>query len=113
MTTTTHDDRRDSDRVPFRFAIRERAQGGSFEERDGNLSIGGVYFSGQHPPTGSVVEVRFFLPGHAGEVTAVGEVIRVSRADEQFGTHVRFTEIPLDAELALARFFQGGPAEAP
>jgi hypothetical protein len=111
--TSQHDDRRDSDRVPFRFAIRERSQGGSFEEHDGNLSIGGVYFSGQHPPAGSVVEVRLFLPGHTGEVTALGEVVRISRSDEHFGTHVRFTEIPLEAELALARFFQGGPPEAP
>jgi hypothetical protein len=111
--STNHDDRRDSDRVPFRFAVRETTQGGSFEERDGNLSIGGVYFSGQHPPAGSAVEVRFFLPGYATEVRARGQVIRVSRADEQFGLHVKFTEIPLDAELALARFLQGGPREGP
>ncbi len=36
------DERRDSDRVPFRFQVRERAQGGSFEEHLGNLALGGV-----------------------------------------------------------------------
>ncbi len=100
------DERRDSDRVPFRFQVRERAQGGSFEEHLGNLSLGGVYFAGYHPPVGVVVELRFILPDHEHEVAAVGEVLRVSRDGHQFGAHVRFTEIPLDCELALARFFQ-------
>ena len=45
--TVTHDDRRDSQRVPFTFQVREQALGGSFESREGNLSIGGVYFSVQ------------------------------------------------------------------
>jgi hypothetical protein len=105
----THDDRRDSQRVPFTFQVRERALGGSFEPKEGNLSIGGVYFTGNHPPTGAVVELRFIVPGHQHEVAAVGEVIRVSRDDERFGAHIRFTEIPLDCELALARYFQGAP----
>ena len=109
--TVTYDDRRDSQRVPFTFQVREKALGGSFEEREGNLSIGGVYFTGHHPPTGAVVELRFLVPGHGHEVSAVGEVIRVSREDERFGAHIRFTEIPLDCELAIARFFQGGPPE--
>ena len=108
--TNHHDDRRDSQRIPFTFQVRERALGGSFEPREGNLSIGGVYFSGAHPPTGAVVELRFMVPGHDHEVSAVGEVIRVSRDDERFGAHIRFTEIPLDCELALARFFQAAPA---
>jgi len=104
---STYDDRRDSDRVPCKFLVREAAQGGSFEERIGNLSIGGVYFAGLHPPTGSVIEVRFFVPGHESEIEARGEVIRVSREGEQFGAHIRFTDILLESELALARFLQG------
>lgn len=111
--TVTHDDRRDSQRIPFTFQVREKLLGGSFEQREGNLSIGGLYFSGDHPPTGVVVEVRFLVPGHDHEVTAVGEVIRVSRDDDRFGAHIRFTEIPLDCELALARHFQGTPPGTP
>ncbi len=106
--TVTHDDRRDSGRIPFTFQVRERSLGGSYEEREGNLSVGGVYFAGHHPPTGAVVELRFLVPGHDHEVSAIGEVVRVSREDERFGAHIRFVEIPLDCELALARLFQGG-----
>lgn len=103
-----NDDRRDSQRVPFRFQVRERELGGSFEEHQGNLSIGGVYFAGFHPTTGAVVELRFMVPGYDHEVLATGEVLRISRDGAQFGTHIRFTEIPLEAELALARFFHAG-----
>jgi hypothetical protein len=107
-----HDDRRDSPRVPFTFQVREAALGGSFETKPGNLAIGGIYYSGLHPPQGSVVDIRFLLPGHAQEIMARGEVVRVSRDPDRFGAHIRFTEIPLESELALARFFHALPAEA-
>lgn len=109
----TYDDRRDSARVPCRFLVREAALGGSFEERVGNLSIGGVYFAGLHPPAGSIIEVRFFVPGYENEIEARGEVVRVSREGDQFGAHIRFTDILIESELALARFLQGQAAGTP
>jgi hypothetical protein len=99
-------ERRDSARIPMRFLVREPALGGSFEEREGNLSIGGVLYWALHPPVGGRVEIRFFIPSFKREVSAVGEVLRVSREGDRFGTHVRFVEIPLDAEMTLARSFQ-------
>ena len=99
-------DRRDSARIPLRLHVREPALGGSFEVCDGNLAIGGVLYWALHPPVGGRVEVRFFIPAFKREVQAVGEVLRVSRDGERFGTHVRFVEIPLDAEMTLARYFQ-------
>lgn len=99
-------DRRDSTRTPTRLLVREPALGGSFEEREGNLSIGGVFYWALHPPVGGRVELRFFIPAFRREVHAVGEVLRVSRDGHRFGTHVRFVEIPLEAEMTLARHFQ-------
>src|SRR5512138_2788580 len=99
-------ERRDSHRIPVRLLVREPALGGSFEARDGNLSIGGVLYWALHPPVGGRVEVRFFIPGFKREVQAIGEVLRVSREGDRFGTHVRFVEIPLDAEMTLARSFE-------
>lgn len=100
------DERRESQRVPCRFQVREAAVGGSFVELEGNLALGGIYYSGLHPPVGVMVEVRFLLPGQHDEVMAMGEVIRVSKEGEKFGAHLRFTEIPLESELAVARFLQ-------
>jgi hypothetical protein len=101
------DDRRESRRVPIELLVREAAVGGSFETHTGNLALGGVFFDAYHPPVGSKVEVRFLVPGGREEIQAVGEVLRVSREGARFGAHVRFTEIPLEAELAIARFLQG------
>jgi hypothetical protein len=100
-------DRRDSGRVPVNLLVRDAALGGSFEPADGNLSLGGVYFDGLHPPAGSRLELRFLLPGGREEIRAMGEVLRVSRDGPRFGAHVKFVEIPLDAEMAIARFLQG------
>ncbi|BDG04269.1 PilZ domain-containing protein [Anaeromyxobacter oryzae] len=99
-------DRRDSQRVPLSLLVREPALGGSFEPHTGNLSLGGVFFEGLHPPVGSRLEVRFLLPHVPEEVRAVCEVLRVTREGPRFGAHLRFVEIPLDAELAVARFLQ-------
>jgi len=106
-----NDERRDSHRVPFRFQVREAAARGSFEEREGNLALGGIYYTGLHPPVGAVVEVRFLLPGHPEEIMALDQVLRVSRDGENFVANLRFTDIPLDSELAVARFLQTAVGE--
>jgi PilZ domain-containing protein len=99
-------DRRDSERIPIHLLVREAALGGSFEACEGNLGLGGVFFDGLHPPSGNRVEVRFLIPGTRREIEATGEVLRVSREGARFGTHVKFVDMPLSAELAIARFLQ-------
>lgn len=99
-------DRRESARVPVSLLVRDAALGGSFETRDGNLGLGGIFFDAMHPPVGSRLEVRFLLPGAPDEIHALGEVLRISREGARFGAHVKFVDIPLDAELAIARYLQ-------
>ena len=101
------DERRESERVPIALLVRDAAVGGSFEPYTGNLALGGVWFDAFHPPVGSRLEIRFLVPGGRDEVRAIGEVLRISREGARFGAHVRFVEIPLDAELAIARFLEG------
>ena len=100
-------DRRDSARIPVQLMVREVASGGSFEEHAGHLALGGVDFDALHPPVGTRFELRFLLPGAREEVRAVGEVLRVTRDGERFGAHLRFVDVPLEVELATARFLQG------
>ncbi len=99
-------DRRDSARVPIQLLVRDAALGGSFEPYVGNLGIGGVYFEAFHPPVGSRVELRFLVPGAREEIRVAGEVLRVSQEGPRFGAHVKFVDIGLDAELAIARVLQ-------
>jgi uncharacterized protein (TIGR02266 family) len=101
-------ERRESLRVPIRLMVREVALGGSFDEHMGNVSLGGVYFTRPHPPFGTRVEVRFIVPGENVEVHAEGEILEVSREAAGYGAHVRFQELPLEHELAIARFLEKG-----
>jgi hypothetical protein len=98
------EERRDSLRVPIRLLVRDATLGGSFEERNGNLGLGGVYFAEGHPPYGNRVELRFVIPGTRHEVRTAGEILRVSREGGTFGAHVKFEDLPLESELAIARF---------
>ena len=86
------------------FLVRDLEEGGSYHEREGDLSIGGIYWTGRYPPQGSLVEVRFRLSGVSKEIRAKAEIIRLSERGGGIGFHVRFTEVDLDSELAIARF---------
>jgi hypothetical protein len=97
-------DRRDSPRVPLKLLVRQVDLGGSFEEKDGDISVGGVYFADRHTPAGRQVELRFRLPGRDKEIRCQGEILRVSEGKGRYGAHVRFVDLPTDVELAVARF---------
>lgn len=102
----SHDDRRDSPRIEMTFLLRDAGDPtNEWVERQGDLSLGGIYWKGKTPPRGVDVEVRFKLPGVPKEIRAPGEIIRVK---DQGGVgidfHVRFTELDVKSELAIARF---------
>jgi hypothetical protein len=103
-------DRRTSKRVPMSFLVRNIAEGGSYEEWEGNLSLGGIYFRGRYPPLGSEVEVRFRLKGVPKEIRARGEIIRVSSRDGGLDFHVRFTELDVPSENAVAAYIEAQTA---
>ena len=102
----SHDDRRDSPRVPMKFLLHDVADAsGEWVEREGDLSLGGIYWRGKTPPHGVDVDVRFRIPGVAKELRARGEIIRVKdQGGVAIDFHVRFVEIDVQSELAMARF---------
>jgi hypothetical protein len=97
-------DRRDSPRLPIKLLVRDVEAGGSFEERDGDIGVGGVFFKERFVPTGRRVELRFQLPTMTDEIRCEGEVVHFSEADGRTGAHVQFLELPIATERAIARF---------
>ena len=98
-------DRRDSHRLPMDVEVREG--NASFEKHQGNIAIGGMFFA--QPlmlPTGSVVQLRFTLPGTEQELLVKGEVVEITSvgAPEETGTRVRFNDLDLKTELHIAKF---------
>jgi hypothetical protein len=100
-------DRRESPRVPMTFLVRDIKEGGSYEQREGDLSTGGIWWEGRYPPLGRKVELRFRIPGVVKEVTAEGEIIKLTDSGRDLGFHVRFTQLDVDSELAIARYIDG------
>ncbi len=102
---SAEDDRRDSPRVPMTFMVRDADHDeGEWEEREGDLSLGGISWLGKTAPLGREVDVRFRLPGVARELRARGEIIRIKPDDRGLGFQLRFTELETQEELAIAKY---------
>lgn len=97
------EDRRDSPRVPMRLMVRREGSSGDFEQHEGDLSLGGCAWQGSGWEQGTRVEVRFRLPILSDEVEAKGEVLHVAPGVNVPAARVRFVDLPVEAELAIAR----------
>lgn len=88
----------------MQFLVRDVAEGGSYVEREGDLSLGGISFKSSYPATGGEVEVRFRLPGVPKEIRAKGEIIQVAdHGGKGIDFHLRFVELDVQSELAIAK----------
>ena len=97
-------DRRESPRYPMTFLVRDAGEDNVWEEREGDLSIGGIHWRGKTEPKGTEVDVRFRLPGVPKEIRAHGEIIRIAEGANARSYHVRYTELDVQSELALAKY---------
>lgn len=92
----------------MKFLFRDLDEGGSYQEGEGNLALGGIFCRGRYPPVGTQVEVRFRLPGLAKEVRADAELISVGGKGASSGLHLRFTHLDVKSELAIAGYLDSG-----
>jgi uncharacterized protein (TIGR02266 family) len=97
------DERRDSPRVPMHFQVRPAEGEAVFEAREGDLSLGGCAWRGGAMQAGTHVELRFRLPALQDELRVRGEVLHVREGPNGPATHVRFVDLPVETELAIAR----------
>ena len=95
MSVATRDnhDRRDSPRVPFSFRVRCAREQEEFEQSNGDLSTGGVFWAAGHP-----------VPCRDDEIAARGEIVGSREKQGLVGFHVRFVELSTEGELAIARY---------
>jgi uncharacterized protein (TIGR02266 family) len=103
------EDRRDSHRIPARFRVRREGSQEAFEEHLGDLSLGGLGWVVPEPvPEGTRLEVYLRLPSEPEELRLSTQVLRVVPQEEEEGVRlkVRFVDVPVRMELAIARYFQ-------
>jgi len=96
-------DRRESPRLPIKVWVKNSASN-SFEQVEGDISVGGLHFVDKLPINGKQIDLRFKLPGRTEEVRVHGTVIQVSAKKAGYGAHVKFSDLDLDTQLAIARF---------
>jgi hypothetical protein len=102
---SAEDDRRESPRVPMSFLVRDADhEEGEWEERSGDLGLGGISWRGKTAPLGREVDVRFRLPGVSRELRARGEIIRLKDEGHDLLFHLRFVELDTACELAIAKY---------
>ncbi|WP_261778322.1 PilZ domain-containing protein [Corallococcus exiguus] len=106
------EDRRDSPRVPMRLKVR-REGADAFLDRAGDLSLGGVGWVGEALDPGQTVEVRFALPPSLEEVQVRGEVLPPKAGMTGPVVRVRFVELPVELELAIARHLDDQSKDEP
>lgn len=107
------EERRESPRVPMRFLVRRVGSEAAFETREGDLSLGGCAWQGGTIEAGQQVELRFLLPSLPDELNVRGEVLKVREGQQGVATHVRFVELPVSVELAIARYLDDVQLSAP
>lgn len=96
-------DRRESPRLPIKVWVKNPASN-KFQQVQGDISVGGMLFHDALPIDGKHIDLRFKLPGRAEEVHVHGDVIDISKKESGYAAHIRFGEMDLDTQRAIARF---------
>jgi hypothetical protein len=104
------EERRESPRVPMSFQVRRAGSEAEFESHQGDLSLGGCAFRGKALEAGTPLELRFSLPSVEKELQVRGEVLAGS---DGTATRVRFLDLAVEAELAIARHLDNMALAAP
>jgi len=97
------DERRDSPRREIALDVRE--PGRKSRSCTGDLSIGGASFITTAPPAGDSVELLFAIPTYAGPIIASAVVVARKGLSKGTQVSVVFTDLDIEAELAIAQWF--------
>lgn len=104
-TDRRDNERRDSPRVSHRFWVSTQGEAAGLSQvYEGHLGLGGVTFWTPFPPSSEKVEIGLRIYSWPDEFKATGHVVREHRDDGMVQVHVTFDELPIQQELALARY---------
>lgn len=104
-------ERRAATRAPLDLWVEEEKGNELYFRRTGNVSLGGLYFEQTIPHAlGTVVRLRFSLPGHDGVLEAQAEIVNTPTVKDGLGMGLRFVEMSDEARLRLQQFIDENPA---
>ncbi len=98
-------ERRKAKRVAVELWIEAEAKDELYFHRTANLSVGGAFFAQTIPqPVGTIVNLRFALPGDASEIRCEGKV--VSAPEGGLGMGVEFEDLAEDDRRRIERLIE-------
>lgn len=100
-------DRRAEDRFPLELWMEELSGDDIYFRRSGNIAAGGVFFDRAIPhPLGTVVTLKFALPGDREMVVARGEVVSSAASPDGLGMGVKFVHVEGDGSVRIRQFLR-------
>ena len=100
-------DRRSSVRLPLELWMEELSGDDVYFRQTGNVSTGGVFLESAIPhPEGTVITLKFALPGDREMVVARGEVVAPSTKNGTTGMHIRFKAIEGSGKTRLQDYIR-------
>jgi hypothetical protein len=99
------EERRSSPRAPLRLWVVDPGESGVPTVHEGEIGLGGASWWTRYPPLAAEVDIHFRLP-EGFELRARARVLRVLDDGIDHRVQVKFTDLPVKAELALARYLE-------
>lgn len=97
-------------RVPVDLWIEAEREGELYYQRASNLSVGGAYFVQTVPlPLGTVVSLKFTLPGDVKEIACNGEIVTA----KELGMGVHFVDLASDDRARIEKLVNKLAASRP
>lgn len=87
-------ERRHGSRVPVQIWVEEKTERELYFQRSANISTGGIYLENTIPhPVGTIVTLRFSLPGDEEKFEVRAQVAAAIAGEEEFGMGLKFVEL--------------------
>lgn len=100
-------ERRQTERMPLELWMEEVSGDDVYFRRTGNVSAGGVYFDRAIPHAlGSILTLKFALPGDREMVVARGEVVSAAENPQGLGMGVKFVSIEGDGRERIRGYIR-------
>jgi uncharacterized protein (TIGR02266 family) len=102
---TKEAERRASPRVPVEMWVEESTDRELYFQRGANISMGGLYLERTIPHNrGTVINLRFTLPGETSPIKVHGEIVNVGDTPEDLGMGLRFVDLSDTDRARIERF---------
>jgi hypothetical protein len=99
------EERRASPRAPLRLWVVDPGESGVPTVHEGEVGLGGASWWTRYPPIAPEVDIHFRLP-EGFETRAHARVLGILEDGADHRVQVKFTDLPLKVELALARYLE-------